>query len=139
MASTETTPITPTGTAAVSAGAANALAVVTWLAPGLGYFLLRKWVRGLLILVAILAMFFLGLAMQGQLFGANTKNLLDVLGWIGDICNGLPYMITRAAGGGTGNLYTVTGDYGSMFMIASGLLNILAAADVRDVALGRKP
>lgn len=139
MASTETSPITPTGMATVSTGTANAFAVATWLAPGLGYFLLRKWVRGWLVLVSILAMFFLGLAMQGQLFGANTKNLLDVLGWIGDICNGLPYMITRAAGGGAGNLYTVTGDYGSMFMIASGLLNILAAADVRDVALGRKP
>lgn len=139
MASTETSPVTRAGAAASSNIAANWLAVASWLVPGLGYFLLRRWVRGLLILVSILAMFFLGLAMQGQLFGANTKNLLDMLGWIGNVCNGLPYMITRAAGGGTGNLYTVTGDYGSMFMIASGLLNILAAADVRDVALGRKP
>lgn len=139
MASTETSPAHRATGAAASTGTANALAVATWLAPGLGYFLLGKWVRGLLILICILGMFFLGLAMQGQLFGANMKNLLDLLGWIGDVCNGLPYIITRAAGGGAGNLYTVTGDYGSMFMIASGLLNILAAADVRDVALGRKP
>ncbi len=139
MPSTETHAAARSGARPLSAGAANSLSVASWLVPGLGYFLLRRWVRGVLVLVCILAMFFLGLAMQGQLLGVNSKNLLDVLGWIGDICNGLPYLITCAAGGGTGNLYTVTGDYGSMFLIASGLLNILAAADVRDVALGRKP
>lgn len=139
MSSTEITPASPPAFRPVSVAAANALSIASWLVPGLGYLLLRKWIRGALIVVSIFAMFFLGLGMQGQLFGVNGKNLLDILGWIGDLCNGLPYMITRIAGGGAGNLYTVTGDYGSMFLVASGLLNILAAADVRDVALGRKP
>ncbi len=139
MSSTEITPASPPAFQPLSVAAANALSVASWLVPGLGYLLLRKWIRGALIAVSIFAMFLLGLGMQGQLFAVNGKNLLDILGWIGDLCNGLPYMIARMAGDGAGNLYTVTGDYGSMFLVASGLLNLLAAADVRDVALGRKP
>lgn len=113
-------------------------AVLTWLIPGLGYFLLKKWIRGGLILVSVLGMFFIGLALQGHLYGFNLGDILDILGWVGDFCNGGLYFVSRLLGGGAGNPYTVMGDYGTKFLIASGLLNILAAADVRDLALGRK-
>ncbi|MGH9413164.1 MAG: DUF6677 family protein [Terriglobales bacterium] len=112
--------------------------VLGWLFPGLGYFLGRKWVRGGLVLISVVAMFGLGLGMQGRIYGFNTRNALDVLGWVGDICNGILYFFTELAGGGRGNAYTVMGNYGSMFLIAGGLLNLLAAADARDLMLGRK-
>ena len=113
-------------------------AVLTWLIPGLGYFLLRKWIRGSLIAVSVLGMFLVGLLLQGHLYGFNLGDILDILGWVGDFCNGALYFVSRLAGGGAGNPFTVMGDYGTKFLIASGLLNILAAADVRDLALGRK-
>ncbi|MGH9468428.1 MAG: DUF6677 family protein [Terriglobales bacterium] len=109
-----------------------------WLFPGLGYFLGRRWVRGGLVLVCVAGMFGVGLALQGRMYGFNTRNLLDVLGWAGDLCNGVLYFITRSVGAGAGNPYTVMGDYGSTFLIAGGLLNLLAAADARDVTVGRK-
>ncbi|MGH9486305.1 MAG: DUF6677 family protein [Terriglobales bacterium] len=112
--------------------------VLGWLFPGLGYFLGRHWVRGVLVLICVLGMFGLGLAMQGRIYGFSTGNLLDILGWIGDICNGILYFITQGAGAGGGNAYTVMGDYGSKLLIAGGLLNLLAAADARDLMLGRK-
>lgn len=121
-----------------SAGGGWWVVVLGWLFPGLGYFLGRKWIRGGLVLVSVLGMFGLGLAMQGRIYAFSTNNLLDLLGWVGDICNGVLYFFTRAAGAGGGNPYNVMGDYGSTFLIAGGLLNLLAAADARDVLLGRK-
>ncbi len=119
---------------------ANTYAALSWLAPGLGYFLLRRWVRGGLVLGAIGGMFVLGLMMQGQLYQLNQLgDLLSYLGWIGDLCAGSLYMIARLAGAGAGNAFTVWGNYGTTFLISAGLMNILAAADVRDIALGRKP
>jgi hypothetical protein len=109
-----------------------------WLLPGIGYYLARKWVRGSLVLVSVVGMFGLGLAMHGKVFGFNTSNILDMLGWIGDLCAGALYFLTRLVGAGAGNPYSVLGDYGTNFLIAAGLLNLLAAADARDVVLGRK-
>lgn len=109
-----------------------------WLFPGLGYFLNRKWIRGGLVFASVIGMFGLGLAMHGQTYAFNTGDVLAILGWIGDICAGLLYFVTRALGLGVGNPYTVMGDYGTKFLIAAGLLNLLAAADARDVFLGKK-
>lgn len=114
------------------------IVLLGWLLPGMGYFLARKWVRGSLVFVCVIGMFCLGLAMHGKVFGFNTSNILDMLGWIGDLCAGALYFITRLVGGGVGNSYSVIGDYGTNFLIAAGLLNLLAASDARDVVLGRK-
>lgn len=138
MATSETTTAAPTIVPLTTESRANWLVALSWLVPGLGYLLLRKWVRGGLVIACVAGMFFIGLAMQGSLYGFNTTNLLDILAWVGDICNGLLYFVTRLAGAGVGDKFLVMGDYGSTFLIAGGLLNILAAADVRDVALGRK-
>lgn len=109
-----------------------------WLFPGMGYFVHQKWVRGLLVFVSVVGMFGIGLALHGQLYAFNTGEVLDILGWVGDFCAGGLYFITSALGGGAGNPYTVMGDYGTKFLIAAGLLNLLAASDARDVFLGKK-
>lgn len=109
-----------------------------WLVPGLGYWLHRKWIRGGLVLGCITGMFAIGLALQGTVYAFNTGDILQMLGWLGDFCAGGLYFATRFVGGGAGNPYQVTGDYGTVFLIAAGLLNLLAASDARDVYLGRK-
>lgn len=109
-----------------------------WLLPGLGYFISRKWIRGLLVFISVVGMFGIGLALKGQLYAFNLGDLLAILGWIGDLCAGLLYFFARMLGGGAGNLLGVMGDYGTKFLIAAGLLNLLAAADARDVYLGKK-
>ncbi len=110
-----------------------------WFFPGMGYFLTGKWLRGALVFVSVVGMFGLGLALRGEIYGFNTRNILDMLGWVGDVCAGALYLIARLLVGVTGgNPYSVMGDYGTKFLIAAGLLNLLAAADARDVGLGRK-
>jgi hypothetical protein len=110
-----------------------------WLFPGMGYFVTGKWVRGGLVFVSVVGMFGLGLGLRGQVYGFNTGDILDMLGWVGDVCAGALYFIARGLVGVTvGNAFSVMGDYGTKFLIAAGLLNVLAAADARDVCLGKK-
>ncbi len=131
----------PTAKRPAAAGAAAGwwVLVLGWLFPGMGYFVTGKWIRGALVFVCVVGMFGMGLALRGQVYGFNTGDILDMLGWVGDVCAGGLYLVARAVVGVTvGNAYSVMGDYGTKFLIAAGLLNLLAAADARDVGLGRK-
>src|ERR1700693_526301 len=69
--------------------------IAGWLIPGAGHFMLRKWIRGSLLLVSIAAMFLLGLALKGKIYSPNTGDLLDILNFAGDLGNGLLYVLAR--------------------------------------------
>jgi hypothetical protein len=40
--------------------------IAGWLIPGAGHLMLRKWIRGTLLMVSIVAMFAIGLALKGK-------------------------------------------------------------------------
>ncbi len=111
--------------------------IAGWLVPGAGHFLLRKWGRGALLAVSILGMFALGLAMQGKLY-ANAHDLLDMLGMVGDLGNGLLFFIARVAGLGADQVLVTTQDWGTRFIVVAGLLNVIAAVDAHNIRTGRK-
>ncbi len=111
--------------------------IVGWLVPGGGHFLQGKWVRGTLLAISIVAMFVLGLAMQGKLY-TSMQEPLDMLGVAGDLCSGLLYLVSRAAGLGAQPIQTTVADYGTKFIVVAGLLNIIAAVDAHNLRTGRK-
>jgi TM2 domain-containing membrane protein YozV len=111
--------------------------IAGWLVPGAGHFLLRKWGRGALLSVSILAMFSIGIAMQGKLY-AGAHDILDMLGLAGDLGNGLLYVVSRAAGWGADQITVTNGDYGTRFIVVAGLLNVSAAVDAHNLRTGRK-
>ena len=111
--------------------------IVGWLVPGGGHFLLRKWGRGALLSGSILAMFALGLAMQGKIY-AGAHDILDILGLAGDLGNGLLYFVSRIAGWGADQVMVTTADYGTRFIVVAGLLNVIAAVDAHNLRTGRK-
>ena len=55
-----------------------------------------------------------------------------------DLGIGVPYFIARALGSGVGRVIAVTYEYGNVFTIVAGLLNMLVVLDAFDVAQGRK-
>lgn len=112
--------------------------IVAWLVPGLGHLIQRRWVRGLLLMASILTMFFVGLGMQGKIYAFNTGDLLDILGFFGDIGGGLMYIVARMADWGQGAIHRATADYGTKFIIVAGLLNVVAAVDAYHIAIGKK-
>jgi len=111
--------------------------IAGWLVPGGGHFLLGKWVRGTLLAVSIIAMFVLGLAMQGKLYTSVTE-VLDMLGVAGDLGSGLLYFISRAMGLGSQPVQTTVADYGTKFIVVAGMLNVIAAVDAHNLRTGRK-
>ena len=120
----------------------NAMSVVAsalgWLIPGAGHIIQRRWIRGLLLLVSITSLFVLGLMMQGRIYRPNGGDILDMLGFIGDIGAGGLYIVTRAMDWGQGAIAHATADYGTKFMIVAGLLNLIAVADAYHIAIGKK-
>lgn len=122
-------PLTPLGVAAPLLG---------WLIPGAGHFLLKRYTRGALLMTSVLAMFFIGLWMDGKIYVPNTGDILDMLGFVGDIGAGGLYLLGRAMNWGHGAVYMATADYGTKFVIVSGLLNVISAVDAHHIAIGKK-
>jgi hypothetical protein len=112
--------------------------VAGWLVPGAGHFMLRKWIRGSLLFVSIVAMFTIGLALKGKIYTPNTGDLLDILNFAGDLGSGLLYMLARMFDLGQVTVQVATADYGTKFMVVAGLLNVIAAVDAHSLATGRK-
>jgi len=111
--------------------------IAGWLVPGAGHFLLRKWGRGTLLLLSVVAMFSLGLAMDGRIY-TGAQDILDLLCTVGDLGNGLMYFVGRAMGLGSDPTMFTTADYGTKFIVVAGLLNVIAAVDAHNLRTGRK-
>jgi len=143
MANVQNTTAAGTGAAKNSAATNSTMAILAplagWLLPGLGHLIQRRWARGLLLMLAVFIMFFAGLGMQGKVYGFNTGDLLDILGFVGDIGSGLLYFIARAMDWGAGNIQHAVADYGTKYIVVAGLLNIISAADAYHIAIGKKP
>lgn len=109
-----------------------------WLVPGLGHLIQRRWIRGGLLMLSVGVMFFAGLGMQGKVYGFNTGDLLDILGFVGNLGAGLLYFLARALDWGGGNLHRAVADYGTKYIVVAGLLNVIAAVDAYHIAIGKK-
>ncbi len=120
-------------------GFVYAALILGWLVPGAGHLYLKRWTRGLLLFLSITLMFLLGLSMQGKLYAPNTDDLLNMLGFVGDLGSGVLYMIARGMDLGHGAVQVATADYGTKFAVVAGLLNFIAAVDAHNIATGRKP
>ena len=109
-----------------------------WLVPGAGHLLVGKWVRGLLLFAAVLSMYAIGLGLVGKIYTPNTGELLDMVGFVGQLGMGALYLLARLLGWGGAAAATTLNDYGSKYLVACGLLNLIAAADAYALASGRK-
>jgi len=76
--------------------------------------------------------------MQGKIYSANTGDILDILGFVGDIGSGGLYLLAKLNDWGRGEIHLATADYGTKFIIVSGLLNVISAVDAHHIAIGKK-
>ncbi len=130
---------TTTGTTTASKTALVSVPLIAgWLIPGLGHVLAKRPVRGAILFASITLMFVLGVLMQGKLYTANPGDLLEMLGFIGDLGSGLLFIIGRFADLGHAAVQVATADYGTKFIVVAGLLNFIAAIDAHNISIGRK-
>src|SRR6266481_9922155 len=113
--------------------------IVGWLIPGGGHILQKRYGRGVLLLISVVAMFLIGLGMQGRIYKPNGGDILDILGFVGDVGSGVLYFLARIMDWGNAMAANAAADYGKTFLIVAGLLNFIAAADAHHIALGKKP
>jgi hypothetical protein len=112
--------------------------LVAWLIPGAGHMMQKRWIRGTLLMFSIVTMFVLGLLMQGHVYHANGGDILDILGFVGDVGSGALYFVTLAKDWGHGAIEHATADYGTKYLIVAGLLNFISVADAYHIAIGKK-
>jgi len=110
--------------------------------PGLGHLVLGRWARGVIIGLGIVIMFVLGLWMKGHLFKPEPGEWITWLFSFANLGIGLPYFVLFAADLGfqlaPNQAAVPTFEYGNTFLLVAGLLNMLAALDAYDIAVGRK-
>jgi len=114
-----------------------------WLVPGGGHFLLKRYGRAMLLLFAVTGMFLFGLMMRGTLFQPyRTNDLLTTLiqygGFIGNLASGILYLLAVWLGYAQPDVPGAVHDYGTKFLVAAGLLNVLAMVDAYEIAVGKK-
>jgi hypothetical protein len=113
--------------------------VAAWLVPGWGHWLLgRKW-RALILFATIVGMFLMGIAMRGEFFSTSSESYLQTLGYFGELCVGVAMPAARFFGYAGGDPLFVSADYGTAYLVAAGMLNVLAILDAYDIAMRRKP
>lgn len=115
---------------------------LAWLVPGAGHFLLKRPGRGALLFASVAMMFLLGLMMRGAMFQPQTGDVLTTIiycgGFLGDLASGLFYLLTVWLGYNQPDMPGHVHDYGTKFLVAAGLLNILAMVDAYEIATGEK-
>ncbi|MEO8027766.1 MAG: DUF6677 family protein [Bryobacteraceae bacterium] len=113
-----------------------------WVVPGAGHFLLKKYYRGAMLLGSVALVFIFGLLMRGAFFEPQGGDLLTtVIYYGGFLCNlmsGLFYFLAVWLGYAQPDMAGHVHDYGTKFLVAAGLLNVLAMVDAYEIASGKK-
>lgn len=111
--------------------------ILAFLVPGGGHVYLGRRNRGLAFLAIILLMFIAGLLLEGKVYVARPGSVLSLLATLGSMGAGLPYFVARLFGA-TGDITSITYEYGTAFTLTAGIMNLLLVLDSFDIAEGRK-
>lgn len=114
------------------------LCLAAWAVPGAGHLWLGRRQKGLVFLLAIPAMFAVGLLLDGRIFPFKLSEPLVALAAVADVGVGMGWIIARMRDAGAGTVTSVTYEYGNVFLIVAGLLNSLVTLDAFDIGMGRK-
>lgn len=112
--------------------------LAAWLIPGGGHVLHGDLRRGVVLFVTLILMFALGIAFGGRLFPLQLSEWLVFLMAVAQWGIAAPRLIAGLAGVGEGDVVAITYEYGNTFLMAAGLLNVLAVLDVVDRVRGLK-
>jgi hypothetical protein len=129
------------GTAQVepkSGGVACLVGLAAWILPGLGHALLRMWGRAVACFLTVGVLVVIGAGMRGNLFSASGGDAFATLGYIADVGTGSFYLLAKSLEVDGPDVSRADGDYGTRFLAAAGVLNLLAALHAYEAARGRK-
>jgi hypothetical protein len=117
---------------------AIAIGVAGWVVPGLGHALQKMWGRALTFFIVVGVLVIVGAGMRGNLFGSEGGDAFAALGYFADLGTGSFYWLAKYIEVGGPDVSHAYGDYGTRFLAAAGVLNLLAALHAYEAARGRK-
>jgi hypothetical protein len=117
---------------------AIAFGVAGWLVPGLGHALQKMWGRAITFFIVVGALVLVGAGMRGNLFGPESADAFAALGYFADLGTGSFYWVAKYIEVGGPDVSVAYGDYGTRFLAAAGVLNLLSALHAYEAARGRK-
>ena len=112
--------------------------VAAWILPGLGHALQKMWGRAVACFLTVGALVVIGAGMRGNLFTSNGGDAFASLGYIADLGSGSFYLVAKSLENKGPDVSHADGDYGTRFLAAAGVLNLLAALHAYEAARGRK-
>jgi hypothetical protein len=114
------------------------IAVAAWIVPGLGHFVLRRWGRALIFFLTVGGLAVTGYLLRGNVFSPRTGDPFGILGFFADAGSGVFYFLARFFESAGPNVSRAAGDYGTRFIAAAGIVNLLSVFDAYEIALGRR-
>ncbi len=114
------------------------VAIAAWGVPGLGHLVLRRWGRALFLFLAVGGLAIAGYGMRGEVFGTRSSDPFGALGFVADACSGAFYFLPRWIEATGPDVSRAAGDYGTRFIAAAGVVNLLGVLDAYRIACGRK-
>jgi hypothetical protein len=117
---------------------AVAIGIGAWILPGLGHAVLKMWGRAIACFLTVGLLVVIGAGMRGNLFTAEGGDAFAALGYVADLGAGSFYFLARSLEVDGPDVSRADGDYGTRFLAAAGVLNLLAALHAYEAARGRK-
>src|SRR6185437_643951 len=114
------------------------IAVAAWIVPGLGHALLQRWPKALGFFLAAAGLAIAGCELRGGIFSWHSGGTFGSLGFIADVGSGIFYFAARMLEGGGPDVARAAGDYGTRFIAAAGIVNLLGVLDAYGMASGRR-
>lgn len=113
--------------------------LLAYLVPGAGHFYLGYRHRAIAYFGIIATLFLLGLHLDAILYTIANANrqLINLAGAVASMGSGALYLFGRMFGP-LGDMKSLTYEYGRMFTLTAGLMNLLLVLDCYDIAVGRK-
>jgi len=114
------------------------VALAGWSIPGLGHLMLHRRGRGLAFFVAVAGLAITGYLMRGNVFPLHSADVFGSIGFLADAGAGVFYPLARFLERHGPDVSRAAGDYGTRFIAAAGVVNILSVIDAFEIARGRR-
>jgi len=123
---------------APAASSPLSFAIMAWLVPGLGHLLLHRRGRAIALCIAVSGLAITGYLMRGDVFPPRSTDPFGTLGFLADVASGIFYLLARILELGGPDVSRAAGDYGTRFIAAAGVVNLIAALDAYEIAARRR-
>ncbi|MGD0963471.1 MAG: DUF6677 family protein [Candidatus Acidiferrales bacterium] len=114
------------------------VALAAWIVPGMGHLLLGRRGRALTFFVVVSGLALIGFLAKGQVFPPHSDDPFGTLGFLADACSGVFFVLAHLVEKTGPDVSRAAGDYGTRFVAAAGVVNLLSVLDAHRIAAGSK-